>query len=178
MVGVSVESPSHSASEPSIARRRKVTVGRLAALALGLRAMIPLPMAQASGDLATGTRIRVTTMVRGAETVRGTLRFADDKTLNLEVDGGGSMSLPLESVLRLEVHSGRRRHLLKGMIIGGVAGVFLLSLPFERASATRDFAVVGVLGGGLVGAAVRTDSWQPVSPNRLAAFGAAWTVHF
>jgi hypothetical protein len=152
---------------------------RLAATALALAVVIPLPAAPAQGDpLASGDRIRVTTTVRGAATVRGTLRSIDDKVLNMEVEGGASLSLPLESVRRLEVHAGRRRNIVKGMIVGAVAGVFLLPLPFERAAATPGLVVVGVLGGGLVGAAVRTDRWRPVSPNRSASFGAAWTLHF
>ena len=88
-------------------------------------------------------------------------------------------AIPTDSIARLQVHVGRRRHVVRGLLFGGLAGAALGALCASDADHSWAGSTGGCLAGatasglvaGLVaGALIRSSVWAPVrlppgSPN-------------
>jgi hypothetical protein len=98
------------------------------------------------------------------------------------LESGGQHIVPVTSLTRLEVSLSRKRHTLKGAIIGAAIGVGLgfafkvdpqecnsagSSTFCSRGEAVAGGTLVGVGIGALVGALVRTDRWTPIDLETL-----------
>jgi len=98
----------------------------LVVLALGWPAAVG--QSQESSALATGSRVRVTTLGPPAHSEIGTYRGLRDSTLLLR----GSLAarpIPLNSILRLELSRGRKPSTpggIIGLVLGAGTGEFLL----------------------------------------------------
>jgi hypothetical protein len=94
---------------------------------------------------------------------------------------------PIADVERLEVHAGRRSHAATGALIGILAGV-LIGTPLGIAEQSHYecdpdnalgpcipplptipimFAVLGGVGGAVIGGRIKTDRWSEVALDRL-----------
>ena len=162
---------------------RPTSALHIAALFLALqvpaRGQEPLP-------LAPGARIKV----RAQETHIGTLLTLDSVALVLRQDGmQDTLSVPRETIRRLEVSAGRKSAAGKGARIGGIAGGGLgllagaaaaIENPCDGPSFCLDlfgpediplFVVVaggtGAVVGALIGALGRTDRWTEVPVDGL-----------
>lgn len=128
-----------------------------------------------------GARIRLRTAVQPSEWQVGTLLSHTSDSIRIQFQTASSAaSLPLQSILRLELSRGIHSQSRKGARIGVLAGVGagLLFIPAavdacENSCVVRVPAAVallaGVLGGvgagigALVGAASHGERWEPVS---------------
>jgi len=141
--------------------------------------------------LAEGARVRV--RIEGARkddgVLTGRLLRADDASLTVLPDGGRDPVLVEHSrVERLEVSRGRKRRTLQGLACGAILGAGVVAvtatLPEARctgftpeclgvASAELARQLTGalvaaalVVGGTIIGAAVKEDRWQRVEEPR------------
>jgi hypothetical protein len=132
--------------------------------------------------LEVGQRIRVTApTLTGGERVEGILHSLDDEVLEIDVDQQGTRLIRRTIVTGMEVRIARRRNTVKGLVLGTLAGLFVLPLPFERANTTRALTVAGALGGAALGTLVKTEQWQalPLDPApRTRRLGASFTFQF
>lgn len=92
------------------------------------------------------------------------------------------LAVPLSSVDRLEIHVGRKRHMLLGAAIGAVVfGLVGMSDPVDTSEgcsyqsaqpcSRAEAIAVGTLGGaalgGIVGRLIETDQWAPVAREAI-----------
>jgi hypothetical protein len=141
-------------------------------------------------ELGTGMRLRVTTSGAGgfSGTFEGTLAKigAEDLTL-VDADRGAVMTVPASSVTRVQVSSGKRRRVRKGMLIGSAAGAALGALAGSGALGTENgcsldypyvyepctastairwaglTALGGAMWGAVIGYHVRSETWTDSS---------------
>ena len=115
-----------------------------------------------------------------SEPWRATLRFRALRADTLVLD---TTECPLASVTRLDVSRGQKSHARLGVIIGAAAGVFgtlayceggncglsILYGPENDVTSVLAiaFGIVGVIVGGNVGNAFKTDLWEEVPLERL-----------
>ena len=138
-------------------------------------------------ELPVGARVRVRPVAAPGDWVRGTLMSADSEGIGLLPENapplaGSELRLPRETVARLEILTGQKKHWLHGLLVGVAAGValgFSMDVDPERCrfddnyycsraeAVTAGGLVLGGIGAG-VGALVKTDRWFPVA---LDAFG-------
>jgi hypothetical protein len=117
----------------------------------------------ASLTVTSGATIRVAAPTFSKHRLQGVLRDVDVETLALSSSDGRLLQLPCHSIARLEIRQASKRHLLKGLAIGTLTGVFLLPLPFvsaEKWSTTRKLAVAGAVSGAAIGALIRAEQWE------------------
>jgi hypothetical protein len=167
---------------------------RSLALALALVAApaaaqdVPLPVPPlAPLPLATGARLRLTQV--GGGTLQGFLAGASDRALLLALPTDNPLmtaqrlEVPFASLARVEISTGRKHHLWLGAAIGavvlGATGFSDAVAPEDcgsdssafcsRAEAVAISAIAGATLGGLVGFAIRTETWTPVAIEALGA---------
>lgn len=149
---------------------------------VGALTLTLITLASASGVgaqlLEAGDRIRVTAPALQLESRPGTLVLMDGG--NVVVDGTERWTIPLDAISLLEVSQGRRGHGGKGALIGAAIGLAVGAVVFSRAeggghcSGSEEGAGmclaglgamvgVGTLGGLVVGLAIQTERWSPVS---------------
>jgi hypothetical protein len=137
-------------------------------------------------QLSAGQRVRATAPALGLVRVPATIAATDAGALVLRT--ATSQEVPLAQVERLEVYTGRRSHWLLGAGVGFVAGAGVTyavlgsggSTALCNRSANQDalstgeclglVAAGGVAGAGLgalVGALIKSDKWDDVSPERF-----------
>jgi hypothetical protein len=137
-----------------------------------------------TGPRSSARRIRVTRPVSGVVTA------IDDHTLTLSLDDDGELRFDLQSLPPLELYRGLRRRTVEGALIGGlvlgpplaylgVVGTALGGIGCDPGECPENstyfvmgalFAAVGVGIGALFGAAIETDDWRAVRPQRVRAY--------
>jgi hypothetical protein len=154
-------------------------IGIFAAAALAAPAA-----ASDEGLLATGLRVRLRTEQVGGwlegRIVDVTEDSSQGRTLRVAGREGGVLSLPLTSVMRMQISTSSRRRPLKGMLIGAGIGFVLAGVlwaDMESCGGCDDAGCAGVAfitaamvsgaayGAG-IGALIRTPHWQPVAVDR------------
>ena len=136
--------------------------------------------------LAPGQQVRATAREFGLVRAPATIESINGDTLVLR--SGATRLVPLASVERLEVYAGRRSHWLLGGGIGLVVGAGVTYTVLRSGGSTalcnqsqnQDAmnsgeclalaAAGGVVGAGLgalVGAFIKSDRWEDVSPDRF-----------
>lgn len=135
--------------------------------------------------LVIGARLRVQ---HESRETKGVLVSANAEHIAVSGDQGVVL-IPKNAVARLDVSSGRRRQLLKGLLIGAVAGVALdfadapycssggvIDTTCSRAQSAAETGLGGLIVGGAIGAIVRKDRWSPVQLEFLSALKSASSV--
>ena len=125
--------------------------------------------------LSVGARVRLTAPSVSRRTLVGELVRQDGTALDIRQADGSSTSVPISSIARLQVSSGKKRHILLGAFCGAALGVgyTLIALRCRHPGYCEDnagfiHAGLVVLGGGgaitgaLVGTVVRTEQWTTV----------------
>jgi hypothetical protein len=159
----------------------------LAAL-LGLAAaeVLAQPPEPPALRLPMGARVRIRPVAAPGDWVRGTLMSADSEGIGLLPENApplpwSELRLPRETVARLEILTGQKKHWLQGLILGVAAGVALgasMDVDPERCQFDDNYfcsrgeavAAGGLILGGIgagVGALVKTDRWLPVALDAL-----------
>jgi hypothetical protein len=145
--------------------------------------------AQPLSSLATGQRVRVTIESSAISNQVATVGSLSEGRITLMMPGdslvrvGAAMrqvTVPIDSLTRLEVSRGFRSHPWKGAIIGAIAlgaagaagfgkglfytcdGGFAPGCDFARAMGAVGGVVAGGVIGGAIGWLVRTERWEPV----------------
>jgi hypothetical protein len=163
--------------------------------------VIPFASLRAQQSATPGDRVRISechirtlrsgTLRNECERHVGTLSAltAQIVTLRME-DTATEFTVPLDSVIKLEVHRGQRRHAGRGALIGSIVGVttgVIVGAVVASAPATCEdlgwsepcgaqlalagglfLGASGALVGTVVGALIRTDRWQEVPLDRLS----------
>lgn len=157
-----------------------------------LLAVIALPAAlggQTTTGLHPGARIRVEAPAVSDGHATGTFDFADATTLHMTLGNGAALAVPRDAVRTIDVSTGRRSAWKRGMTIGAASGLVLgLGVVLLRPRAEdpllpeldRAIDVAGTLAvtgggaalGGIAGALIRRERWEPVPPTGVQ-WGAA-----
>ncbi|MBM4184519.1 MAG: hypothetical protein FJ207_09855 [Gemmatimonadetes bacterium] len=159
---------------------RRVLAGWLApVLGSALGALPAMAAAQAPTiPLADGQRVQLATTIVAGRFV-GQVVALDDRSVTLrpESRGVGDVRIPLAEVMSAEVSLGRRRHTLKGALVGGGLGLPLGLLwdvdPTDcgydsskwcsRGDALAGAMLTGMLLGAILGWMDRDDAWAPIT---------------
>jgi len=138
--------------------------------------LVAAPGSVSAQTVAEGSRVRVKT---SDSKVVGTLTETTDEELALRLENGSLVRIPLTTIERLEVSRGKKGNAGKGLLIGLGAGVllgwagantgcnekgFLSSLDnigCASGQAAGGF-LVGLVGGVVAGALVKTERWKKV----------------
>lgn len=148
-------------------------------------------LAQSSAGTAVGERVRIRTAQEPDLWRHGTLRGATEDSLLIELEGAGTVTLPVTKVNRLEMSLGRRNRAGAGAAIGFGVGLGLGLLVGGIAASSDCFGcadagagaflsaglLLGGLGAGiglLAGAASSSEGWQPVGPAASRQESVAW----
>ena len=137
-------------------------------------------------ELPVGVRVRIRTQSAPGDWIKGVLANADSGAIALVPEGApplgpNQLRLPRESVTRLEIVTGTKRHWLRGLVTGAALGVamgFAVDVDPVRCEFDDNYAcsrgeAVGLLGGfsAVVGAGigglVKKDVWTPVGLDAL-----------
>jgi hypothetical protein len=137
--------------------------------------------------LPVGSRVRLQTATTPGSWTRGVLTSADSSSVSLvpedaPVLGENRLSLATESLSRLELRTGSKRHWLVGLLAGAALGAvvgataeidpdtcdsYYSSTFCSRGQAyAAGILIMGGIGAG-VGALVKTDRWMPVAIDAL-----------
>jgi hypothetical protein len=128
--------------------------------------------------LRPGDRVRVTAPPLGLDARSGALVLLDSE--NLVLDGSQRLTIPIDAVTRIEVSEGRRGNAGKGALIGAGAALAVGLVVFSKAEGGGHCSgseegtgfclaylgtgvALGAVGGLIVGLAIRTERWRPVS---------------
>lgn len=143
----------------------------------------PQALAQTPVVPRVGQRVRVTSAVEHTPVMTGVVGAVGPDTLLLRADGTGSTvatAIPVGNIAQLDVSAGRHSHWVRGGTIGAIAGAAagaVLGLAtfdedsdwlFNRGATAMMAAIVcapvGAAVGIVVGALVKTERWETVSP--------------
>jgi hypothetical protein len=117
--------------------------------------------------MSTGTRVRIKVSNK-SESFVGNVLEIDDVRVTMLTETDSQIDIPRNSIAKLEVHNGKKRHTWLGLLIGAGAGAVLGAIEGPTCVGDECYtragnAVVSALGGGLVGmlvgALVTTDRW-------------------
>lgn len=144
------------------------------ALAALLIMALPARGEETRSGLSVGARLRLTAPSVARRPLVGQLVRQNDVALEIRRADGSSASVPIGSIAKLQVSSGRKRHTLAGAFGGAALGVgfTLIALRCKHPGfCDDDFTNAGlvVFGGGgaalgaVVGTVVRTEEWTTVS---------------
>jgi hypothetical protein len=137
-------------------------------------------------QLPTGAKVRLRTRTAPQSWVKGYLASASASSIAFVPEGApplgaSEMRLPTESVTRLELNTGRKRHWLVGLVAGTAIGIAVgattdvdpvackydYNYECSRGAALATYGLgFAALGVG-VGALVKTDRWTPVALDAL-----------
>ena len=166
--------------------------GFTAALTVSIVVPISTLSAQQQPPIEPGARVRVTHQcesrllpVTGEMRTRcredqGTLAALTTDVLVLVVDRQDSeLSISLDSVTEVAVSSGKRSHILAGAGGGALLGTAVGAVASSAKSCTDEWgslctaggaaqgAIIGLVTGLFIGAAIKTDRWEEVPLDRL-----------
>lgn len=152
---------------------------------LALHAMVAVPWpgeARAPQDwrtvpiLAAGSKVRLAAPSLASGRISGIVREADAESLVVDVRGAAPVSVPLGSITRLEVSTGRHRQTLLGLAVGaGIGALVVGNHPCVNEGCSRgfsgEFALIGGLAGAVpgavIGALVKKDRWTAVALDHV-----------
>lgn len=153
---------------------------------LGTGAVAQPASAPPALELPVGARVRVRVVAAPGPWMKGFLAGADSGSIAIVPEGapplaGSELRLPRETVSRLEIAAGKKRHWLAGLVVGAAAGVamgFAQDVDPTRCEFDYDYAcsrgeALALVGGTLaaigagIGALVKTDVWIPVALDAL-----------
>jgi hypothetical protein len=136
--------------------------------------------------LPVGARVRVRTVAAPEPWMKGYLAGADSGSIALLPEGmppfaGSELRLPRETISRLEIATGKKRHWLAGLVIGAAAGVavgFAMDVDSTRCEFDDNYfcsrgEAVALMGGAWaalgagIGSLVKSDVWIPVALDAL-----------
>ena len=129
----------------------------------------------------TGARVRLALRDRPDRWLIGTVVGQSGDSLRLdERDSHAMLAVPTESLVALQVSRGRHSHAGLGALIGLAAGAAfgIIATAADPAIDTdaRGYALVaGIFGGmgagagALVGWAIQSETWEPLSPIRTSS---------
>jgi len=162
----------------------------VAALVLGSLARAEAQDAAAPSSLARyqGALARFVWATEPGAVKRGTLVRGDGTSITFAVPGEGEVTLPTTSVSRLDVYAGKKRRTWQGLIAGAAVGIALgfaakvdsvacddsYTTACSRSEALATYGAAGALVGALVGTALQSDRWTPVTLPALRTSTAAW----
>ena len=131
-------------------------------------------------SLATGQRVRITSLNRGIVQKTGDLLYSRGDSLGLRMNGSDMAGvLPWSLLERIDVSGGTRRHALHGLGIGFLAGSLIgvsaraqsdcawgadvcsVEEVNKAAAAITGGVVMGLLGLG-IGALIKTERWTSI----------------
>lgn len=148
----------------------------LGAVLLAASAAPAQEQAPLSAALGIGSRVRLVSTSVGTP-LKGTVVGLDDKSLSLAQEMGPVLQIPLPAVAKLDVSRGHKRHWLRGLGAGLLAGT-LIGLTFSvdpddcdvessnfcsRGEAIAGGALVFGTVGVVVGSLVKSEQWAPVT---------------
>lgn len=167
----------------SVVRRGVCHGGRGALLALFVSGCAGLPEpARPAPRLEPGQRIRVKIPSASPPRQAGTLVALTSDSIVLRAAAAGPagtdatrLAFPLAAVKTVEKSLGVRGHALDGAVYGGQVGLIVVLLGFAAGQWVpgdpQSIAVFGgsTIGGALIGAAIRTESWRKVPLSSVRA---------
>jgi len=136
--------------------------------------------------LPVGARVKLRVVAAPEPWLKGFLVGADSSSIAVFPEGappfaGSELRLPRETISRLEIATGKKRHWLAGLAIGTIAGVAMglaFDVDSERCKVDDNYfcsrgealaaggLTLGAIGAG-VGALVTRDVWIPVALDAL-----------
>jgi hypothetical protein len=125
---------------------------------------------------AVGTRVRVTAPGAGGKPRIGNVLTVDEKTLSIISEDSERVSVPRESVTRLDVSTGQKRHLVHGLLIGAAVGSLLGGLLgpgcyegicFTRGEVAMILGLSFGAGGAVEGWRLKSDKWVELPLDRV-----------
>ncbi len=153
---------------------------RLSIIPLAVLAFTPLTSttAQEQPPVESGARIRVTAPSVFSDRIVGTVVSWESEQLVLDTLRG-TLTFPIDSIVKLEISRGKRSYVAEGagigLVVGGISGYLACGPAFtcdKRALAAAIFAVPGVVLGAIVGAGVSPTIWEEVPVSQLrVSFG-------
>jgi hypothetical protein len=150
---------------------------------LVLGAALPALGDDSLSGLSVGARVRLTAPSVSRRPLVGQL-VRESAALEIRRDDGSSASVPIRSIEKLQVSSGRKRKTLVGAVCGAALGVgtALITLRCKHPGFCEDnyinaglvvFGGGGAVVGALVGTAIRTEHWKTVPVPIARPAGAA-----
>ncbi len=155
---------------------------RLTIIPLAILAFTPLTSttAQEQSPVESGERIRVTAPSVFSDRIVGTVVSWGSEQLVLGRPYGGTLTFPIDSIIKLEISRGKKSYVeegaLIGLLVGGISGYLgcgrVIKPCDKRALAAAILAVPGVVLGAIVGAAASPTIWEEVPASQLrVSFG-------
>jgi hypothetical protein len=129
--------------------------------------------ARTADESLVGARVRVRTVQPGKPQV-GVLEESTGAELIIRTSAASPVKIHRTDVARLEVSRGSRRNTLKGLLAGAVAWGAVVGLvaafdTLDESGVGEPLVIGGMLAAGAgVGAMVKTERWERVSPDRLS----------
>jgi hypothetical protein len=169
---------------------RVVRIWPQAAL-LALGAAVSAPADDSPADLTVGARVRVAAPTFSDKQITGRLLRPPSEVLEIALKDGVVQSIPVASISKLQISSGKKRHVIQGAVAGALLGVgytLIAARCTHQICGDDDYTKLAiiVIGGGatavgaLVGAAVKTERWTPIPAPRPRVRGpsVAFSVSF
>jgi hypothetical protein len=140
-----------------------------------------------------GGRIRVwAEAMNGLRGAPATVVRSDGREITLDLAGGARVRVPYAAITRLDLSEGRRRHTVRGAVLGAaLVGTTALFVDEIRGrSYIGDIsdpvyaALVGAALGAATGTALRSEQWRRVDTSRgvrgglASAPGVRFTIRF
>lgn len=128
------------------------------------------PSAREQVAMSTGTRVRIT-VSDNSESLVGNVLEIDDVRVSMLTETASRIDIPRNSIAKLEVHNGKKRHTWLGLLIGAGAGAVIGAIEgptcvgdecYTRAGNAGISAAGAGVVGMLVGALITTDRWIEV----------------
>ena len=159
--------------------RRGMAIG----LATALIMLVPSAAVAQATVPAVGARVRVTAPDLKIRAVPGTLVDVTSDTLSVaSTQRGKHVRIPIDKLSRLEISEGKNQRLgivrgaVSGLLFGGLIGLGVAGLSrgpgADGVSSTEDVAAIatftglGLIMGGVLGAAMAPERWNEVSLAR------------
>jgi uncharacterized protein YcfJ len=120
--------------------------------------------------VAVGQRVRLLAPNLDPKPLSGSVVALDERSLTVRTTGRDEpVRVPREAIAKLEVSAGRGSrigHVTFGALVGGLAGLLAVSRSggWKYGGETQGVAAIGVLAGGLIGAAIPpAERWTDVT---------------